>query len=490
MGRKRKAPASRDKSSSEASSSSSSSGSSDRGGESKQSTAASTARTKRKRPELTPPDTHHVAVPDDNQDLVGGCWWEETGKRKKVMKLYMIQRIVPAQDMSEYPPPIDTTKKVPSLRGLHRALPGEGEERLVLLCGELRRDLKSNTGREAKAVWMGLKANLYQGQKAKAATAADCAAAERTLTTRPAPVSTPPLLTRAQRPPPVRPALAREGARYPLVPAPGLAWLTCSPLRAGTRGAPMEVSDDGEEADEEEEAEEEETAAARRLRERRERTAGGVTALAAAPAPAPAVTVAIPVAPAAPVPASPAAGRAVPTGVPVKTPTSKTPTEWAELGRYVRPWEQLTKPRLLLWLSITLFMGVVRMGSIAMYWALAKPGEVQLSHHHRTPIIISSWCSCRRPFAPCHCALLHCAPRMWPGPYALWGSQHTTSVPLWIWQVGRRGRHIGARYRGWGGRCMWRHGAQGGRFGCLSGPWGALGSVPVLWVGLGGPQAK
>ena len=48
------------------------------------------ARTKRKRPELTPPDTHHVAVPDDNQDLVGGCWWEETGKRKKVMKLYMI----------------------------------------------------------------------------------------------------------------------------------------------------------------------------------------------------------------------------------------------------------------------------------------------------------------------------------------------------------------------------------------------------------------
>ena len=102
----------------------------------------------------------------------------------------------------------------------------------------------------------------------------------------------------------------------------------------------MEVSDDGEEADEEEEAEEEETAAARRLRERRERTAGGVTALAAAPAPAPAVTVAIPVAPAAPVPASPAAGRAVPTGVPVKTPTSMTPTEWAELGRYVRPWEQ------------------------------------------------------------------------------------------------------------------------------------------------------
>ena len=253
----------------------------------------------------------------------------------------------------------------------------------------------------------------------------------------------------------------------------------------------MEVSDDGEEADEEEEAEEEETAAARRLRERRERTAGGVTALAAAPAPAPAVTVAIPVAPAAPVPASPAAGRAVPTGVPVKTPTSKTPTEWAELGRYVRPWEQLTKPRLLLWLSITLFMGVVRIGSIAMYWALAKPGEVQLSHHYRTPIIISSWCSCRRPFAPCHCALLHCAPRMWPGPYpALWGSQHTTSVPLWIWQVGRRGRHIGARYTGWGGRCMWRHGAQGGRFGCLSGPWGALGSVPVLWVGLGGPQAK
>ena len=142
----------------------------------------------------------------------------------------------------------------------------------------------------------------------------------------------------------------------------------------------MEVSDDGEEADEEEEAEEEETAAARRLRERRERTAGGVTALAAAPAPAPAVTVAIPVAPAAPVPASPAAGRAVPTGVPVKTPTSKTPTEWAELGRYVRPWEQLTKPRLLLWLSITLFMGVVRIGSMAMYWALAKPGEVQLSH--------------------------------------------------------------------------------------------------------------
>ena len=72
----------------------------------------------------------------------------------------------------------------------------------------------------------------------------------------------------------------------------------------------------------------------------------------------------------------------------------------------------------------------------------------------------------------------------------VWESQHTTSVPLWIWQVGRRGRHIGARYRGWGGRCMWRHGAQGGRFGCLSGPWGALGSVPVLWVGLGGPQAK
>ena len=153
MGRKRKA-ASRDKSSSEASSSSSSSGSSDSGGESKQSTAASTARTKRKRPELTPPDTHHVAVPDDNQDLVGGWWWEETGKRKKVMKLYMIQRIVPAQDMSQYPPPTNTTKKdlpYADFIELHPAKARSGSSCSAASYGETSRATRG--GRQRRCGW-------------------------------------------------------------------------------------------------------------------------------------------------------------------------------------------------------------------------------------------------------------------------------------------------------------------------------------------------